>query len=141
MSFARPQQLHTAGAQRLELTGRMVYEFLHLVIHSQVGEPFGLVRNGIGDALGDYTLSVGDNLEFHEADLADLSEAAAMLDHDFLTISEDSVLDQSSVQSIHSGHRLAVLENEYRRDRDGLMRRLKDLYLHIGYCTYWGRCY
>jgi hypothetical protein len=116
-------------------TGRMVDEMLGLVSNfNPYGrvKPFGLVEEGIRDALELYASTIGDNLMFNEADLADLSEDATTLDHEFVVEAEEIMreyCDEASIAQLH----LAALETEHCSNHAALTSRLADIYLQIGY--------
>lgn len=118
------------------LTGRMVHEVLRLMFYRPQKEPFGLVKNGMNDALETFVLSIREGLEFFEAELADLSDDATILDHDFVTRLEEIGWDccgQVDAEANRAYHPLAACEEEYLRHRERMERSLEEIYLQIGY--------
>lgn len=118
------------------LTGSIVDEVLGLIFYCPENGPFGFVKDGIEDALETFILSIGDGLQFYEAELADLSEAAAILDHEFVTRLEEIGWDccgEVDTEANKAYHPLAACEEEYHRHRERMERSLEDIYLQIGY--------
>lgn len=84
------------------------------------------------DALHAFASCIGDGLDAYEAELEDLSEAAAILDDEYATEVEEIVVDYSD-QPADVNQALVVLEKRYGDRRAPLKTRLADIYLHIGY--------
>lgn len=111
------------------LTSRILDEILCLISYRN---PFGLVEEGMEDALHAFASCIGDGLDAYEAELEDLSEAAAILDDEYATEVEEIVVDYSD-QPADVNQALVVLEKRYGDRRAPLKTRLADIYLHIGY--------
>jgi hypothetical protein len=111
------------------LTSRILEEILGLIAYR---DPFGPVEDGIEDALSTYASCIGDGLEAYEAEFEDLSEAAAMLHHEYATDADGIILDYSD-EPADVDHALMVLEKRYRDRHAALETRLAEIYLHIGY--------
>lgn len=84
------------------------------------------------DALHAFASCIGDGLDAYEAELEDLSETVAILDHEYATEIEQIVVDYSD-QPADVNHALVVVEKRYRDRRAALKTRLADIYSHIGY--------
>lgn len=111
------------------LTSRILDEILSLIAYRN---PFGLVEDGIEDALSTYASCIVDGLEAYEAEFEDLSEAAAMLHHEYATDADEVILNYSD-EPADVDHALVVLEKRYRDCRAALEMRVAEIYLHIGY--------
>lgn len=111
------------------LTGRLADDILSLTF---CRNPFGLVEEGIEDALNFYASSISDGLMNHECELEDLSETAAFLDYEYAAEVREMMWDFGDEPGA-IGDALISLEEQYRNHRAALEKRVTDIYLYIGY--------
>lgn len=111
------------------LTSRILDKILGLIAYRN---PFGPVEDGIEDALRTYASCIVDGLEAYGAEFEDLSEAAAVLHHEY-AIDADEVMLNYSDEPADVDHALVVLEKRHRDRRAALETRVAEIHLHIGH--------
>lgn len=113
------------------VTSRLAEEFLDLFFASR-GYGNYFIDMGVEDALYSCASSIGDGLAEFTIELSDLHEALAAL-NDAHIVEVGEMVDEYFDDSYQLGNALDVVKTLYQRRREGLEKRLAEVYLEIGY--------